>query len=284
MLDIFQNIDFTILAIFSAVFGALANVLVRVMMKKMLPINVLGISFVIVAIGMAIFSPLFFRFEFSTISVLMLLSIGLIDGLGNYFYFKAFRKTEASVATPLLSLAPVFTFLFGWLFLSDVVDFKTFVFCIGIVVLLFLFSIDFKNLRKFHVDTVVPTVISALLFGLSAIPSKYLLDTLSAVNAPTLYMLRAWIVGLFLIIVFRKSFGKISRGYYGIVVFHILIAITQWMFLYTALKLGNSGVAITLANTVPIFTFIFGIIFLREKPTLKKFIAAGLVVVLILYL
>jgi drug/metabolite transporter (DMT)-like permease len=56
--------------------------------------------------------------------------------------------------------------------------------------------------------------------------------------------------------------------------------IAQYILLYTAIAQLNTGVALTLGNITPIFVFILAIIFLREKPTLKKALIAILILIL----
>ncbi len=59
-----------------------------------------------------------------------------------------------------------------------------------------------------------------------------------------------------------------------------LYVISQWLVLYYALSGGIAGVAVTLANITPIFVFALSILLLHEHPTLRKSVAAILVLVL----
>jgi drug/metabolite transporter (DMT)-like permease len=210
----------------------------------------------------------------------ILVLIALIDTVANYFYFKVFEKTEASIAAPILSLAPAFTFLFGWVFLDDVVGLKTYVLATLIIVLIVIFSTDLKNFNKFKSATLYPAIISSLLFGISAIPAKYLLTTIGVINSPTLYMFRAGFIALFALLLFKFTIQGISLRQYRIIFGRGLIVIAQWVLLYYALTVGSAGVTVTLGNITPIFVFILSIIFLREKITLKKILAAACVIVL----
>ena len=198
----------------------------------------------------------------------------MIDTFANYFYFKTFEKTEASIATPLLSLAPGFTFFFAWLTLGESSQWYTYLIAAAILVLTVYVSTNFSQLKTFQAHTLIPALVASFLFGVSAIPAKYLLDTLHAVNAPTLYMFRAGFISLFTLLLFGFPILRISTQQYRVIFFRGLIVISQWVLLYFALSRGNSGVTLTLGNITPIFVFFLSVVFLREKPTPKKILAA----------
>lgn len=274
------NISFTAIAIISAFLGAVANILARTLLKELRSQDILGINFLTMAATLILLSPTFYLLKPTLLAMGLLVLIGVIDTTANYFFFKTFEKTEASIATPILSLAPAFTFFFGWLVLGDIVSLKTYILAVAIIVLTVLFSVDFKNFYRFKVNTLIPALLASLLFGISAVPSKFLLSQLDAINPPTLYMFRAGFIALFSLIMFGPSIVKISIEQYRIIFFRGLVVISQWVFLYYALQKGSAGVAVTLVNITPIFVFILAIVFLREKPTFKKVLASVLILAL----
>lgn len=276
-----MNINFTIIALGSAFFAAIANILARTLLKGDLKSrDMLGINFLTMTSVLVLFSPAFYHFDVTHYAILLVILVGMIDALANYFYFKTFEKTEASIATPILSLAPGITFLFSWFLMGDVVSVTTYIICIVILFLIIIFSADFKNFGKFKGNTLYPALIASALFGISAIPSKILLDNLHAINAPTLYMYRAGIIALFALLFLKFPVRDISVKQYRIIFVRSLFVITQWLLLYFALSKGNAGVAVTLGNVTPIFVFILGAVFLSEKITVKKIVTAVLILVL----
>jgi len=280
-----MNTHFTIIALGSAFFAAIANILARTLLKGRLKSkDMLGINFLTMTAVLVLFSPAFYFFHFTKYAMFLVLLVGVIDVLANYFYFKTFEETEASIATPILSLAPGITFLLSWFLLGDIVPVITYIICIIILILIIIFSADFRNFGKFRKSTLYPALIASVLFGISAIPSKMLLDNLDAINAPTLYMYRAGIIALFALLFFKFPVREISVKQYRIIFVRSLFVIAQWLLLYFALSMGNAGVTITLGNITPIFVFILGAAFLREKITLKKVITAGLILVLSLFI
>lgn len=273
-------INFTVIAILSAVFAAIANILARTLLKDIRSRDVLSINFSFMALTLLVLSPFFFEFSFSISTILLVVLIGVIDSMANYFYFKSFEKSEASIVTPVLSLAPGFTFIFSWLFLGDVVGPETFFITIAIIILIIIFSTNRKNLKKFHKETLVPALVSSFLFGLSAVPSKALLDQLDAINAPTLYLIRAGLIALLAFIFLKNPIKRITSKHYRLIFVRGLFVIAQWVLLYNALSQGNAGVALTLANTTPIFVFILGYFILKERLSLKKFISTTLILLM----
>jgi drug/metabolite transporter (DMT)-like permease len=275
----FQN-NFTIIAIVSAFFAAIANILARTLLKDLRSRDIIGINFLTLAVTLLIFSPLFYHFDASLLAFGLIILIALIDALANFFYFKTFEQTEASVATPILSLAPAVTFLTGWIFLTDIASWQTYLYAIAIIFLVIYFSVDLKNFSKFKNVTLFPALAASFLFGISAIPTKYLLSTLKVINAPTLFMFRAGFIALFALLIFKFPLKRISFHQYWFIFIRGLFVIAQWVLLYFALSVGNAGVTITLGNITPIFVFIISLIFLKEHFTWKKAIAAILILVL----
>ncbi len=272
--------NFTLVAVASALLGSVASILARTLLKDLKSKDILGINFLTMGATLLIISPFFYNFQPSLIAFLLLILVAFIDTLANYFFFKTFEQTEASVATPILSLAPVFTFAFGWVFLGDTVKLSTYILSFLILAGIVAFSADFKNFSRFRAQTLQPAILSSLLFGISAIPSKYLLSTLHVINAPTLYMFRAGLIALFALLFFNFPLRSIEARQYRLIFFRGLFVISQWVLLYFALSHGNAGVTVTLANITPIFVFVLSTLFLGEKPTMKKVLASVLVLVL----
>ena len=273
-------INYASIAILAALFAAVANILARLLLDGLRAKNIVGVNFLTTAVTLVVFSPLFYYFKPSLKSVLLLILIALIDTLANYFYFKTFEKTEAGIATPILSLSPAVTFLLGWLLLDDKVSGGTLVLSLSIVGLIVWFSIDRKTFRQFRFDTLLPALSAAILFGISAIPAKELLTNEAAINSPTLYMYRAALIALFSLIFFRFEISKISFRQYKLIFIRGLFAIAQWLLLYYALSMGNAGVTVTLGNITPIFVFILAALFLSERITTKKVVTAIAVLIL----
>lgn len=276
--------NFTTLALLSAIFGALGNVLAPSLLQQFKARHLLTVTFLTMAGILLLLSPWFFHFTITLYNVVLLVIIATLDTAGNYFYFKSFAKAPASLVTPLLALAPAFAFICSWLILNDTVSWFTYVLSALIIGGIILFSLDFSNLKKFSKTTLLPALAAAGLFGSSAIPTKILLTTAEAINAPTLYMLRAGIIGIVALILFGWPRQSLTFKNYQKIFGRSVIVIISWLLLYYALAKGNAGVATTLNNTAPVFVFIISVIFLKEKVTIKKLLTAALVFMLALIL
>lgn len=274
------NVSYTSIAVASAIFAAIANVLARVLLKNLKAKNIVGINFLTMAATLLVLSPLFYHFKPTLRSIGLLFMVGVIDTLGNYFYFKTFEKTEASVATPILSLAPMVTFTLSWLFLGDAVSLLTFAMSVTIVLLIIWFSYDSETFSQFKLDTLKPALAASLLFGISALPAKQLLNGGVIINAPTLYMYRAALIALFSLMFFKFQITGITAKQYRLIFVRGLFVISQYLLLYYALSKGSAGVTVTLGNITPIFVFVLGVMFLKEKLTYKKAMTAVAVLAL----
>jgi len=269
--------NFTLIAVGAAFFAAISNLMARVLLKKIKSQDIFWFNFVIMGVTLALLSPLFYFFEATAASMAILVAIALIDTLANISYFKAFEELEAGTVTPILSLAPIVTFIFGFFLLGDVVPLKTLMISAGILIAVLLFSLDKSALKNLRSSSFRYALYAALLFGISAIPSKYLLDTIGVINAPTLYMFRAGYIASFSLLFFKPAIPKISLSQFRMLFLRSIFVIIQWLLIYKALTMGSAGVTMTLANVAPIFTFILAAIFLKEKITLKKVLASILI-------
>ena len=263
-----------LLAFLSALFSAVASISAKILLKNIAPQNILSVNFFTMTATLLLFSPLFYFFEATLFAMIILCGLALLDTLANYFYFKTFKNNEASVATPILAVAPIFTIFFGLVLINDTTSWNNFFLSILIIFLIIFFTADFKNFKKFQTKTLFPALSAAILFGLSAIPAKFLLHNLQVINAPTLYMFRSGFIALFSLIIFNFKIQDLSQKEYRFLFLRTLFVIGQWICLYRAMTFINAGVALTISSTAPIFVFFLSAIFLREKISWKKFFAA----------
>lgn len=276
---------FIILAILSSFFASIANILAKVLLKDLEAKNILSINFFTMWMVLLLISPLFYKFEASFLGITLIVFISLIDTIANFFYFKTLKNTETSIATPILSLSPWFTFLFWFLILWESVDFYIIIICSLIIFLIILFSSSWKiNHNSFKKEVLFPALISSFLFWISSIPSKYLLNDLWIINAPTLYMFRCWFIALFSLLIFNFSIVWITQKQFRFIFFRWLFVIAQWVLLYYSLSMWSAWIVLTLWNLAPIFVFIISSFFLFEKPTFKKAFSALLIVFLTILL
>jgi len=284
MLTLLENIDYRILAIGSAIFAAISNILAKKLLSDIEAKDVLGLNFLLMTGTLAILSPWFFEFNISKqfynsipIAVPLVVMTSIIDLFGNYYYFKSFEKCDASSVTPILSISPGFVFILSWLCLNDKVNIIQLTFAVIVIFCIIIMSsnTNTKN-RKYDV---LPALFASFLFALSAIPSKYLLAN-DLINPPTLYEIRAGIIGLVSVMYFGSGIEKLNNLHFRKLFIRSLFVIVQWIFLYASLIKGSAGIAITLSSTAPVFVLLFSCLFLKEIVSLKKILCALMVLIM----
>src|SRR5690349_17349703 len=82
---------FSVVAIGSALFASIANLLARTLLKNVKAQEMLGINFLIMGATLVLFSPLFYMFKVSLLAMGLVMLIALIDCAANFFYFKTFE-------------------------------------------------------------------------------------------------------------------------------------------------------------------------------------------------
>lgn len=272
-----MNMPF-VLCVVAAFMWAIANILAKYLLKDLSTRDIFSINFLLMAAWLLLVSPLFYKFDFSIELLLWVVVIGLIDTLSNYFYFESLKHNDTSTITPVLSLSPIFTFIVSGLFVSENISLLTYIVSICIVLLVVLFSLDQKSIRTLDFTKIKYALLSSLLFGISAVPAKYVLTTLWTINAPTLYMFRAGIIGLFALLFFGFTIPRLSIKDYRFISLRSLVVIIQWVLFYYSISQIPVGVWSTIFSITPIFVFLLSFVFLKEQPTLKKLVSSGLIV------
>ena len=245
--------------------------------------EVSAINFAIMGTMLAIILvafPTLFHLEVSAPVLATLGLVVLIDAAGNYFLFKTYRQSHPSVATPLLSLAPAFAFPLAWLFpLGQQASGLSILLGYIATFLVAAITVDWSNLGQFRRATFTPALLSSFCFGLSAVPVRYLLHEWHAMNAPTLYAVRAFLIsGLFLAMWRRKAWPSLPPRQIATISARAIFVIAQYLLLYQALTLRSVGIALTLANLSPAFVFLGGILFLRQPWSWKQALPAILAI------
>jgi len=211
---------------------------------------------------------------------LVLALIVAIDSAGNVFLFKTYRQSHPSVATPLLSLAPAFAFPVAWLSPLPHEDTGwTVALGYAATLMVVIVGMDWKNLRHFHQVTFAPAILSSLCFGLSAVPTRYLLREWGELNAPTLYMIRAFMIAAVIAALWgRRALPRLPVSQTKMIALRGSFVIAQYILLYKAFTLTSVGVALTTANVAPALVVFGGILFFGEQFSWKKVIPAVLAV------
>ncbi len=272
----------------SAFFGAFSNILAKKILKEItskvfVPINFFVIFFLMTPV--VIFS---FKLTLIPITIILIILIGIIDAFANYFIFSSIEKGEISHVTPIFCLAPLFTVLFTGLFLPQQFNMKVIAASIAITLSVYILNIKTKSfiepIKSILTQENYFALIGAILFGLSAIPAKFVLTEYAVTSPATLYWIRALIIALVLSILFKPKISQLSKKDISFIAFRDIFVIIQWILLFYSIMISNVILAVTLANTIPLFTLIMARFAFKEKITFQKVIAIIIIMLAILYL
>ncbi|GJD97345.1 hypothetical protein OCOJLMKI_4574 [Methylobacterium iners] len=219
-----------------------------------MPLNFLLMTCILTAA-----SPIFFRFELSLHLVILIFVMAVLDTAGNYFYFKTFESTDATTAIPLLSLAPVFAFPATWLLIGQAESWGCALVACAITTLIISMSCIGNTFDKFRAKTLLPAISSSLLFGISTIPAKMILQS-GDINVPTLYLLRAALIAAFAAIIFGRPQLSLKTNQIAMIVGRNLIVILQYLMLYCAFSVGSAPMSLAIASVSPVFVVLLSVL------------------------
>jgi drug/metabolite transporter (DMT)-like permease len=268
----------------SALFGAMSNLLAKVVMGFSNSRNYIAVNFAIIFLLLIPFAPFFFFLQFSPRALMLVLLAASLDGLANYFYFKAFEINDSVTASVFLSLSPLFTLL-----LLPMIDLgqSQFLPIDGLGVLSIVLGIVLLNrelqsgiafrTRKSYFQALWVPILASFLFGANIYLIKYIFDQ-AIVNAFSYYFLRAFIIAVMMWALLRPKTEWVTRKRLGIAAGRSSLVILQWMFFLYALEWGQPVIVKAVSDTSPLFVLVFGFLFLKESVTWRKVIGALLVI------
>jgi drug/metabolite transporter (DMT)-like permease len=278
-----------VLSLGSALFAAGASVLARYLLQFATTREYLGVGFALLFVQLLPFVPFFFVLQTTGVAVAAILLVSLVDGVANYFYFKAFEIQDASTASSLLALSPLFALLVapfvGALALASPGGLDS----LGVVGVLAVVAGVITINRAITAPAatgerapasrwyrlVVPLV-SSLLFGVNAYGIKYIL-TQEYANPFTYYLIRAFVVMVLAFALFRPSFDWLNRRVLLIGAGRAVFVIAQWMLLLYALGMGNPPLVKAVSETTPLFVILLSL-FAGEQVT-RHTVAGGVLIV-----
>jgi drug/metabolite transporter (DMT)-like permease len=268
----------------SALFGAISNILAKVVMGFSHSRNYIAVNFAIIFLLLIPFAPFFFSLQFSLRALMLVFWAVFLDGLANYFYFKAFEINDSVTASVFLSLSPLFTLL-----LLPMVDVGQgqFVPIDGLGVLSIVLGIVLLNrelqsgitlsIRTYYFQALWVPMLASFLFGANIYLIKFIFDQ-DVANAFSYYFLRAFIIAVMMWAILRPNFDWVSRKRLGIAAGRSGLVILQWMMFLYALDRGQPVIVKAVSDTSPLFVLVFGFLFLKESFTWRKVIGAFFVI------
>ncbi len=272
------------LGIFLSLCAAILDSFKNVFMKKTLKdISVYSIAWIFRTVPLIVFVPALFIMGIPNIETgfwTALIFSGILNVVGTILFVKSIKKTDISVAIPLLSFTPVFLIFTSFLMLNELPN------LLGIAGILLIFAGSYSlNLKKdFHGffypfkeilrnPGAVLMLATAFIWSLTANFDKIGITQ----SSPFFWgvLIHIFIsIGL-LPFLFKNGYSieKIKRKWLlilGIGIFPGIGLLCQ----YIALELTLVPYVISIKRTTILFSVIFGGVFLKEKHMKKRILSA----------
>ncbi len=274
-----------LLSLVSALFGALNNILAKYVMGFARPKDYISVNFAVIFALMIPFAPFFFQLTPTPRAIILVIIASIVDSAANYFYFKSFEMTDASTASALLSLSPLFAMLILPLLRSFSLAYLKPLDIVGICAVVA--GVIVLNMRIAHSkpqtaphgvskELLIP-LCSSFFFGINVYLIKYIL-TARFVNPATYYFIRAFIIMLLMFLVLRPQFDWVNGERILIVSGRAVFVIGKWILLLYAVSLGNPPVVKAVSEVTPLFVLFLSFVFLSETIDRYKILGSASIV------
>lgn len=270
-----------VIPLISAFFGAVASVISKEVVEKTGSTELTALTFLSMSFLLLPVMPYFFSMSNYMLAVPLIGLIVVLDALANLLYFKGLGMGEVSKASAFDSLAPLFTALLVPFLLPEQFGVGVFLTAIGITVSVYFIQTGHgvkEFLRHIRYKKNYLIILSAVIFGFTAIPVRMALNEFGFTNSVTLYWVRS--IGIFLVIYLslKPSIFKFQRKTYGIIGLKSVFVIISWVSLFYAISTFNLVFTYALAKTVPLFTLLIAWEELGEDITARKVFAILLII------
>ncbi|MFP4395424.1 MAG: EamA family transporter [Anaerolineales bacterium] len=283
-----------LLSLGSALLAAVATIMAKYLLHEVPARRYLSFNFAVISLLLLPGLPFFFYLTPTWRGCGVLFLTAMIDGFANVGYFKALERLEASIASPLLGLAPLFTLLLAPLFAAADLQTLTLRDSGGIILMLLggvllhraqgPVADEAPNPQKTQPHRarllLLPlgtAVGAAALFGGNVYLVKYLF-TLEITNPYTYYLLRVALITALSAALWRPDWTWLTARKGGLVAGRAALVIGQWQLFLHAVARGHPGVVKAVSETTPLFVALLSALALHERLTRRKLAGIGLVI------
>jgi len=262
-----------LIPLISAFFGAIASTISKEIVDEVGSSELTVLTFIFMSILMIPIMPFFFSMSNLTIGIPLIALIVILDSFANLLFFKGLTMEEVSRASALNSLSPLFTAILTPLILPDQFGWSVFLAAIGITLSVYMLQTshgvrEFITHLKYEKNYLI--ILSALIFGSTAIPTRMVLNELAVTNSVTLYWIRAIGISIVAYAIMRPDITSLSRRNCSIIGVKSVFVIISWVLLFYSISNFNLIFSYSLAKTVPLFTLFIAWEELDEEITLRK--------------
>lgn len=274
------------LSLASAFSGAISALLAKYVLRFAETRRYLTVNFIILFVLLIPLAPFNFALQWTVPALLLMLLASCIDGLGNFYYFRAFEQTDAGTASALLSLGPIFTLALALLFPTllsaplNLANLAGVLVTVGGVIVL---NQALRNHREaqtpaapLHRRLFAP-LMSSLLFGLNVYLVKHILNA-GIANPFTYYFVRLFIVAVMSYFAWRPDLSWVTLPRLGVIAGRAVFVIAKWLIYLHAVDLGNPALVKSASEVSPLFVVGLSALFLNERLTRDKFLGILLII------
>lgn len=269
-----------LLPLISALSGAVSQVISKQLVTDLGAKRLTTWSFITIFILMAPFTPLFFSLETTAVAIVLLASIALNDTFANYLYFAALDLDDVSTVSAVAATSPLFTALISTVVLPDQTGPMIFLITVIVVLGIYLVETDgelFAVIDDLRAHETIIVVGSAVLFGVSAILMRFAMNEWNITNAPTLYWIRAALIAIMMVAIFRPALRETSHRMIALVGGRSIFVIISWVLYLHVIGTYNLVTSMALAKTTPLFVMVIAWQQLDEQISPTKLIGVVLI-------
>lgn len=262
-----------VFALLAPFFFAIVHVLDKFCVEEVLEEPWMGVvtsaaSSIVAYIALPIFFPFIDFSHASAHWILIGISVGIFIQASQFFYFKALSFSQAGIVAAYWNLIPAFLPIASYLLFKDVLEFGQYM---GILILIV--SSTIMCLLDYHFETRNKTFALMVIAALMQVIAYLIMSQLYA-NQNFIIAFYSVITGIILTglfpLFFKKTRIAFSSSMHRIrpqILFFILIEVANILALASAqmaIKLGDASLVAAVETTVPAFTFLLSIIWLRS--------------------
>lgn len=280
------------LALFYATFNTVSNVAVKKLTQKIHPLHV--IALLLGVTGISMFGILLFTggIPNTSLSIYKYMAVSaILDTIAFIAAFYALRDYPISLVVPVSSFSPVFTMIFGILFLHETPTPFKFLAILLVVIGVYILNISndnhgyLKPIQKLATNRGIQLFFFAnLIWSITPIIQKKAIS-FTHPQSPLFPAMIGMVLITFLMVLLSIFIGKkpfeakeIKRHSPLIIFIGIFGALGQ-LAAYTVFTLTQVAYAISVFRLSTLFTIVAGGIFFKEKDLLTRFLGAAIMVI-----
>ena len=216
-------------------------------------------------------------------NVLIFVFVILSSVLANLFIFYSLKREKVVEFEPLWLMQPFFVVVLAFILFESERD----VYAAGLALVAGL-SLIVSHIKRHHLQFdryTVTALLGSFFFAVELVVSRFILEYYSSFS---FYFIRCFFIFAVTLAVFRPSFNSIKTSKMTLM---ILATSLIWVLYRVIVYYGYLNLGIIFTTTIfmfsPVLMFLFAVIFLNEKPTLRQAISTFLIficVVLAVYL